>query len=282
MTNVTQAVSPTAAQEARFHLRNFFLGLVRPAYGRLTYYAGRHVLRRNAELKDRYNGERVFLLATGTSANALDFSKLRSERVIACNELFEHPKFHQLNVTAYSSIEPKSNFGTPLGHPETPQVYFTRLERAIAPSQPLVFLSLSNYWYFQRHGNFASLPAYYLKALTPMAKASPLTLDPSSDFQFMDGSAFAMLGMAMYLGFKEIFLAGFDYTTAPQRFGHFHRQTALRESYDPVDHRHLLVRNFAHSRGVRIRNIISADVTSPVYEAVSLAEAMAAIGRASP
>ena len=43
-----------------------------------------------------------------------------------------------------------------------------------------------------------------------------------SVFTMMTGSLEGMIGLALYMGFKNITLVGCDYTSSPQKIGHFY------------------------------------------------------------
>jgi hypothetical protein len=44
-------------------------------------------LKRNTELRNKYNGKRIILIFTGNSVDSIDFKSLNNEYVFACNLL---------------------------------------------------------------------------------------------------------------------------------------------------------------------------------------------------
>tara|TARA_B100000315_G_C14457517_1_gene532128 strand:+ start:40 stop:492 length:453 start_codon:yes stop_codon:yes gene_type:complete len=121
-----------------------------------------------------------------------------------------------------------------------------------------------------------------------------------------NGVFFAMICIAMYMGFKELYIIGNDYTFEPAQQFHFcdspvfskrlSKETAedlinriaiardvevydIKEDeefykpvyvkYNSVPEEHLLIKDFAESMGVKILNIVPNGFESPVYHGVS-------------
>ena len=130
----------------------------------------------------------------------------------------------------------------------------------------------------------------------------------------MDGIIFAMIAIAMYMGFKEIFMVGNDYTLEPSLQFHFYdspifskkltKDTAMKlihkiakaryvevykieedeafykpiyVQYRPVASEHLVVKKFAESIGVKMYNVVPQGFESPVYEKISWQEVVSKV-----
>ena len=115
-----------------------------------------------------------------------------------------------------------------------------------------------------------------------------------------------MISHALYMGFKELYLIGCDYTYEPTREYHFYNQLCISKSinkeiaiqwskkiakannfevfnigeddnyYKPLfvkynysKEKYLVVKNFAESIGVKIYNIVPDEFKSPIYPGFS-------------
>jgi hypothetical protein len=239
---------------------------LRPIYARLLIFFKQGVLKKNLALKNAYLGKRCFLIANGSSLKYIDLKSLNNEHVIGCNLLFRnHKDFHKIPWFAYVIVESKSSPLLPKGDPMRDDVLYPELASAAKDQETLFFFSLNNHSFHTKFGIFKGRKAHYLKSLRKIMDYKELSLDMTGDFTFLDGVGYAMIGAALYMGFKEIYLCGFDYTFSPMQYGHFYEDW-VRRTDEPVDPRHLRMREIAHKNNAEIYNLTPSDLESPIYK----------------
>lgn len=256
---------------------------LRRVYHRLSYPFMKRLVVRNRDLKDRYRGERCFVLCTGASLLELDLSKLAGEKAMACNRLYLHPQFGCLNLVAYFEMDSaRTVFKTQssyqvAGRTEHVHEYFRDLGVISAGKPWPMVMSAESAGTVRKRGLFKRSDVRYLKCFATIKNATTLSNDMAGKFTFSDGVVYAMIASAIYMGFKEIYLVGSGYTLSPFQSGHFYDGWS-KTSPDTVDIRHSILNRFATERGVRVFNVAPEGFASPVYERISAADLYKAIG----
>lgn len=243
---------------------------LRPLYHIVSYHWTQQHLTKNAVFQNKFAGERCFILCTGASLKNLDLLKLSEKgHILGCNLLYKHPQFPRLKLTAFFELDPARGLRN---HP-VPELqantYFKTLDEKFRKKNVPMFFTAENIRYFRRNGLFSDNDLYFLKPYRRLENARKLSNDIAGKFTFSDGVVYGMIATAIYMGFKEIYLAGCDYTFSPMQFGHFYENWTKTE-FRPTDERHFKIREFARAHGVTIRNIVPQGFTSPVYEAIDL------------
>ena len=83
------------------------------------------------------------------------------------------------------------------------------------------------------------------------------------------GSFSFSIGVAIEMGFKEIFLIGCDYAKIPQVVGHFYSpEDEEVETTDELLHFHKQIDKYAKDHGTKIFNVVDEGFESPVFEAI--------------
>lgn len=312
---------------------------------------------RNAELRNRHSG-RCFILLTGPSLDGLPFQMLAAEAVVGAALSCKHPGFRHLrNVVSYADIEPIQNLRTANidfdvwcdgsgidvtpdtaamyaddlyrdvpqilaarnAPAPTPRQFYALIDEACRDSRTTFFFNASNRDFFEGSGLFKGRRTHWITTTKPaFTSADEICVDLAGDLNCTSGSAFFSLALALYLGFREIYLAGFGYTYSPRQEFHFYdlprmsiasgrheaeaafKMIAISRGVDlarleerngyfypqfvrsiTVDPRHAKMRGFAESLGARIYNIVPAGFSSPVYEQRSWADVKGLLNRSA-
>ena len=145
-------------------------------------------------------------------------------------------------------------------------IYFI-LNKKFKDTSASIINSAENVNFIQKNNLFKGNTVLYLKGKTTIGRTKTLSNDMAGNFTFCDGVVYTMIASAIYMGFKEIYLAGADYTFYPVQSGHFYDDW-VKHDYHDVDHNHYRVKEFADQQGVAIYNITPDNLESPVYRKV--------------
>lgn len=177
----------------------------------------KHVIKRNESLKNSFMTRRVFLLGSGPSIKNHDLSVLKNEPVIALNNFFVHPQF----VDIMENGDGKFYLTAPIHPPQdemTWQKWFKAMEEKTPQNVTMIFgldkysgnskVLHDKYSLFENHRKF-----YYFSGIP--TKSFYSLKYKHLDFTKMIWQAntvgiYALI-FAMYLGFKQIYLLGFDH-----------------------------------------------------------------------
>lgn len=191
-------------------------------YVKLTYsqaqwnlnYEIKRLVRKNTAFKNKYEGQRCFLLGSAPSINIEDLTCLKNEIVFALNNFYVHPDFEVI----MDQSKPKFYVTAPIHSPQTEEewrLWFTDMEGHM-PADTQIFFGLNSYegnikyvlekynlfkkhninWYYT-DGNFGN----YLKSTHIQMDKVVWSASTVSTYALM---------IAIYMGFSEIYLLGID------------------------------------------------------------------------
>lgn len=287
------------------------------------------VLRSNSALKDLHAGKRCFLLFTGASLNEVDVRALDGELTFGCGHLHNPQddwrlRYHNLARKGILRLSEK------YGAPKRPNLSFHFVSDRIWPlfisanlretfrlaymaandaydnPETIFFVDAADRRFLRRHRLLEGRRVHYVKPKCPIEEARVQSVDLTKRVTMLDGSIFAMMAIAMYMGFRELYLCGAGYTYRPLRAFHYYDEPVVPKAWPPERRQwlfdqirqdsgtepwriredgaverptwvrwaepspvHRIVREFADSQGVRIYNVVPEGFESPVYEAVS-------------
>ncbi len=225
------------------------------------------LLKNNADLLNLHQGERIFIVYSGRSLNRVELSAFRSEHVMAVNLVALHHKFKELNANFYcytASWNASQSKFLAWGL----QVVYTSVNHNVK----LFLNATSKYWI--NNFDYCGLSDYTseFKGDTYFINAKNFIL--GSDHKVncdlpksMHGVFSRSIGIAIDLGFKQIFLIGADYSKDPLNVGHFYGsedfETHRTENENLM---HIGIKSFAEKKGVQIVNVIEDGQYSPIYD----------------
>jgi len=163
------------------------------------------------ELRNKHEGESCYIFGNGPSIKWLDLSKFNDKPAITSGQLHYHREFKELDVRYLCLVEPwfftSPYFRRPFitkGHSKIIEDHkkirndYTQLVKN--SSDKTFFVNLSNF--FHLRGDNVN---YVFKTLP-----YDLELELLKGYDLFSGSFFATLSLAYYLGFKKVFMVGFD------------------------------------------------------------------------
>jgi len=173
----------------------------------LYYFRYKNIVSKNKELKDKYQGKRIFLIGNGSSLNQMDLTKLKNEYTFVFGFFFLHKDFKEIRPKFYSMMDPLQNLPkTGLG-----PTLFRDTDRAFKDIDVKVFFRIDSKEYIEKNKLFLNKDKYYLLLDRSVPKALIISDDISKYHSFSDASIYNAICLAVYMGFSEIYLIGCDY-----------------------------------------------------------------------
>lgn len=179
------------------------------------------LLKKNLALKDIHNDDRCFILATGPSIKHQDLKQLQGETCIAVSNFFVHPD--------YALIDPKYYCIAPYHLPITENAWQKWMnEIEISTGNAKIFFSTSDRVRNLQNGKFKNKTLYFLKFGGSREYASRCGLDLTRQVFGPQSVTVMALMVAIYMGFKEIYLLGCDHDSILHinESRHFYPETA--------------------------------------------------------
>ena len=196
------------------------------------------IIERNSKFENIHKGESCYLFGNGASIKYFNLKYFNDKPSIACGALFLHQDFRHINVKYYFEGHPFYYYPywiNPYSKKiqKNPMGSFYR-EQKLYHEDILLFCNLSNY--FGIHGDNIYYAHHFDKPFEGFANCK---LDGS--FTTMFSSLSGMLGLAIYMGFKDITLVGCDYSFFPQSQGHFYEYGRFPDTFHEDPQKELLL-----------------------------------------
>ena len=186
------------------------------------------VLKKNVELKDKYNNKRIFILGSGSSILLYDLKVLNKEYVMTQNSFHMHKDI--------SDIEP--NFHCVVPYYQSEKEYSTWIEyigdmKEKMPSTSFIW-GLNTKSLIDNHHPELIKQSYYVRTKYDLLTLKKAKVNISKTIMNIPSVLTQCLTVAIYLGFKEIYLLGFDLDqichTNDRTFGRFYGMSKLTDS----------------------------------------------------
>ena len=185
-------------------------------------------LKKNVELKDKYNNERIFILGSGSSILLYDLKVLNNEYVMTQNSFHMHKDI--------SDIEP--NFHCVVPYYQSEKEYSTWIEyigdmKEKMPSTSFIW-GLNTKALIDNHHPELIKQSYYIRTKYNSLTLKKAKVNISKTIMNIPSVLTQCLTVAIYLGFKEIYLLGFDLDqichTNDQTYGRFYGMSKITET----------------------------------------------------
>ena len=187
-----------------------------------------HDLKKNIELKDKYNNKRIFILGSGSSILLYDLKVLNSEYVMTQNSFHMHkdisyvdPNIHCV-VPYYQSNKEISIW-----------VDYIADMKARMPNS-LFLWGLNTKALIDKYHEDISEKSYYIRTKYNLLTLKKAKVNISKTIMTIPTVLTQCLTVAIYLGFKEIYLLGFDLDqichTNDQTYGRFYGMSKITET----------------------------------------------------
>ena len=185
-------------------------------------------LKKNIELKDKYNNKRIFILGSGSSILLYDLKVLNSEYVMTQNSFHMHkdisyvdPNIHCV-VPYYQSNKEISIW-----------VDYIADMKARMPNS-LFLWGLNTKALIDKYHEDISAKSYYIRTKYNLLTLNKAKVNISKTIMTIPTVLTQCLTVAIYLGFKEIYLLGFDLDqichTNDRAFGRFYGMSKITDT----------------------------------------------------
>jgi hypothetical protein len=179
---------------------------------------------RNVNLLNLHQGQRCFILCNGPTVKRQDIAVLRNEHILSVSSGYHHPD--------YATISPMYHFVPQLTYgrltPDVAIAWFREMDTMLG--RATLFLNYTEEAMVRNAGLFRGRDVRYVTFSGTFEDYNPLVVpDISSRIPGVQSVAIMCLIVAMYMGFKKIYLLGTDHDHfRTGRYAYFYEPTVLR------------------------------------------------------
>ncbi len=201
------------------------------ALPRILTFKNREVLSQNLALKNKIQG-RCFILGSGPSINEIDIKRFADEQTFMVNTFSKHADFSSLKHTNYIIIDS--------GLPSKPSYEMVTDVSRKAVKNTNIFFNVNDKEELEKSGLFKNQNIYYISAQGIMSRYFDFNINIDRTIPAPKNSVLLCIIIAVYMGFKEIYLLGcehnflsYDFWTQDHKeqdnhydFGHFQKENS--------------------------------------------------------
>ena len=187
-----------------------------------------HDLKKNIELKDKYNNKRIFILGSGSSILHYDLKVLKNEFVMTQNSFHMHEDIYD--------IEPNFHCVVPYYQTDKEHSIWVDYINDMKVKMPdsLFIWGLNTKALIDKYHEDISAKSYYVRTKYDLLTLKKAKVNISKTIMNIPTVLTQCLSVAIYLGFKEIYLLGFDLDqichTNDRTFGRFYGMSKITDT----------------------------------------------------
>lgn len=173
----------------------------------------RKSLRKNIDLKNKYQGKRCFIVGNGPSLRSMDLTKLQNEITFTVNNImYDRNIYNTINTDYHVLIDPLYFCLNPTNREDISTI---ELLKSInySKKRPVCISSYEGFDSFNQNGLAKTLDIYYIYQHRNFVKAYSRPINLTKNIPSSQNVVQAAIFSAMYMGFKEIYLIGCDMTS---------------------------------------------------------------------
>jgi hypothetical protein len=185
-------------------------------------------LKRNVELKNKYNSKRIFILGSGSSILLYDLKVLSNEYVMTQNSFHMHNDISDINP----------NFHCVVPYYQTDKEHSIWVDyindMKVRMPDSLFIWGLNTKALIDKYHEDISAKSYYVRTKYDLLTLKKAKVNISKTIMNIPTVLTQCLSVAIYLGFKEIYLLGFDLDqichTNDRTFGRFYGMSKITDT----------------------------------------------------
>ena len=185
-------------------------------------------LKKNVELKNKYNSKRIFILGSGSSILLYDLKVLSNEYVMTQNSFHMHNDISDINP----------NFHCVVPYYQTDKEHSIWVDyindMKVRMPDSLFIWGLNTKALIDKYHEDISAKSYYVRTKYDLLTLKKAKVTISKTIMNIPTVLTQCLSVAIYLGFKEIYLLGFDLDqichTNDRTFGRFYGMSKITDT----------------------------------------------------
>lgn len=194
------------------------------------------VLNKNIIFKNKHKSERCFILGTGPSINNQNISLLKNKNCIFLSQFYFHKDYKNINPKyhLFSGVNLHSNI------PKDKAIDWYKQVDAEIPLSTVLFMNFLDKKFVEKNNLLKKHKVYYFAFNQDLLDVFKLGIDASKFLYGASGIPILAIQIALFMGFKEIYLLGIDFNG----IDHFYEsQKSIVDVYGkkPVDSKKIAI-----------------------------------------
>lgn len=169
-----------------------------------------NLLKKNHELKNIHQGKRCFILGNGPSLKKVDFDLLSEEYVFTVNQIARNENFSKLKTNYHFWADP-AFFNINENKPEDLEL-LNYMKKIKGDNNPISFFPIEQHNFIKKHKLDETINVKYFSSKIKFYKGYKDDIDFTKLIPGFGTVVQWAIIMAIYMGFKEIYLLGCDNT----------------------------------------------------------------------
>lgn len=183
---------------AKAKLKNTF-------YNFKNFFFQDSILAFNKNLKNKHAGDRLFILGSGNSIKLYDLKQLKNEIVMTQNNFHVHPDIKQINPK-YHCVVPYYQTKKELS---AWKEWVSEMNKTLPTTQ--FFWGKNTKDFIDSHFSSLKERSFYFESKYKLLTLSDAKIDITKTIMEVNTVTTQCLTIALYMGFSEIYLLGFDH-----------------------------------------------------------------------
>lgn len=175
------------------------------------HYRQYRQIRKNAGLKDIHKGQRCFILGNGPSLADEDLSPLADEYVFTVNQIVRNKQFQSMKTNYHFWADP-TFFKIDKNNPADMELLNTMKSVDTDENRPLCFFPIEQEEFVEKFQLNEDLNIQYYKSKMFFTKGYPYKINYAKYTPYFGTVVQWAIMMAVFMGFREIYLLGVDST----------------------------------------------------------------------
>lgn len=188
------------------------------------------LIKSNKKYKNIHNGKRCFILGNGPSIDKLDFSLLSEEIVFTVNQIMRKPDFEKLK-TNYHFIADQNYFKLNINNAEDAELLSILRNISTSDNCPICFFPSNQLSFVEKNQLEPDLTVSYFCSPINLLENNVLSIDFSWLVPRFGTVVHFAVAMAIYMGFKEIYLLGCEGTSIIANIQSALKSSSVNDSY---------------------------------------------------
>lgn len=183
------------------------------------------LFKKNINLKDKHKKDRCFIVGTGSSIKEQDLKLLKDEFVIGVSGLFTHKDIKNIKLNYYV-LAPVFEYHAKYNDKQNYINWLKDMDQTLN-DDIVMFIHIGDKKYLEENNIFENKIIYWndYSAWQEIAKIKNIDLEYIPEIYSVSETA---ISTALYMGFKEIYLVGFDHDWFDDTYKYFDNKTYMK------------------------------------------------------